>query len=505
MIREVICIVRQKICKLITLLTATLALSLFLTLQSSASTVFISSDESDNIRDGVYNIVNTETGMYLDVYNTSYDAEGKAYLNKKSGSDGQSFLIRRQDDGAYIIYPQSENGKYALSCASDIMDGEFVTKTDKITAQNSFNIVKSEDGSESYILKPANSSDVRLAIGISSVKSKQKLNYVSMGVDTQGEGQQWQFIRESSEKISLSDQYFDLKVGASHRIYATLTPSYLIGNTEWTSADESIATVDMDGIVTGIAPGVTEITATCGASSVSCTVNVSPYAAYTWYSQHNNVSGGWNALPVSNITMKTVSGEAKKFFVYKYNDLLDWMDEGCKLCSVAMVLNNMGATLSAGYDMRTGQVNNLHPDPYTVALANTRTTGYDIGKTLLSNSPVLIYNENINSRFKVNGNGISCTVRYTGSLAYIKEQLELHPEGVVVGMDDFGRDIHHYVVFTECINPDAPDGKYEFRVCDSVAIDPQDGDNVPFTESYSYKKLGYRYSHITNVTVYNVG
>ena len=110
----------------------------------------------------------------------------------------------------------------------------------------------------------------------------------------------------------------------------------------------------------------------------------------------------------------------------------------------------------------------------------------------------------INSRFTVDGKAVSTTKYTGGSLKHIKELLEKHPEGVIVGMYNKSIDSTHYLVFTECLNPNDPKGNYEFRVCDSASSDPKKGDNVPFKDSLSYKSQGYRYSCIFEYSVYNV-
>ena len=45
---------------------------------------------------------------------------------------------------------------------------------------------------------------------------------------------------------------------------------------------------------------------------------------------------------------------------------------------------------------------------------------------------------------------------------------------------------------------------YEFIVCDPAAYDAKDGNNVPFKQSTSYKKLGYNYYHMWTMTTYDV-
>jgi uncharacterized repeat protein (TIGR01451 family) len=79
----------------------------------------------------------------------------------------------------------------------------------------------------------------------------------------------------NNESISLDKSSMDLTVGETQQLTATTTPA-AIGAT-WTSSDNSIATVDNTGNVTGISAGQATITATTADGSnlsASCTVNV---------------------------------------------------------------------------------------------------------------------------------------------------------------------------------------------------------------------------------------
>lgn len=491
--------------KISLLLTFSILASLLLSFPANASVSLFSKDaENQELTDGIYNIKNKETGLYLDVFDFSFDGAGKAYLAEKSGKDGQDFLIRRQDNGEYLLYPQSENGLYALTYSSDILEGEYITKTAYVSGQCIFGIIPNEDAEGEFVIRPSGMSDSKLAVGVSSEMTKAKDRYACISLGLLNDKTVWSFEKVSSEYISISGGYIDVKVGETKQLHAKLYPEYLVGNLKWSSSNEGVAMVDDNGLVRGISNGCVIISVECGGASASCTVNVTDLPAYTWYSQHNIYSGGWYAEPVANLTLKTRGGERKKFFVSGFNHNIDWMDEACKICSVAMVLNNMGAKLSTGYDMRFDALNNLDADPYTVILANTNSSGYSFGDEALINQPNTVNNHLINPRFTVGGKNIVSTTKYTNSISYIKEQLDKHPEGVIVEMNNYAKDICHYIVFTECVNPDDPNGKYKFTVCDSAATNSLDGDNILFEDSISYKQIGYRYSCITSVTTYSV-
>lgn len=482
--------------------------SCFFIISASASVRLLSSaTDPNNLTDGVYNIVNRHTGQYLDVYSLNNDALGRTYLYKKSGKAGQNFLVERQDDGTYIIYPQNENGIYSLSYDFDIMESEFISKKDTVNNQSKFNILPiTENDSKTgyYTIKPACMNDDMLCLDISQAVGKFNYQLAGLALENASPSQQWEFVKVSSETLDILGGYVNVKMGGSHHVIAKLTPDYLIGNMVWESSNPDVASVDSRGMVYGVSEGTATITVTCGNLTDSTIVKVTNLSAFTWYSQHNALTGGWAGENLDKIFITTYSGEKKPFFINGYGTGDDWMEKGCKLCSESMVLHNLGAKLTTGYDFRLNITDNLEADPFTVALANAGSTGANLGTTRVINDPNYINNHLINSRFTVDGKTVTTQQFYGNNLKNIKKLLESHPEGVIVGMSNSARNTTHYVVFTECLNPDDPKGNYEFRICDSAASIPELGDNVPFKESISYKSLGYNYWSIFEYAVYNI-
>ncbi len=482
--------------------------SCFFIISASASVrLFSSAIDPNELTDGIYNIINRETGQYLDVYSMANDPSGKAYVSHKTGQAGQNFLIERHDDGTYIIYPQNENGIYSLSYEFDIMESEFISKKNAVNNQSKFNILPiSENKNKTgyYKIKTACMNDSMLCLDISQTIGKFNYPLAGLAVENNSYSQQWEFVKVSSETLSILGGYVDVRMGSTHHIFAKLTPEYLIGNMVWESSNPEIATVDSRGVVYGVSEGTATITVSCGKLTASTLVRVTALDAFTWYSQHNALTGGWAGESLNTVYMTTYAGERKAFFINGYRTGDDWMDQGCKLCSEAMILHNLGAKLTIGYDLRTNKTGNLDADPYTVALANSGATGLNLDTTRVINAPNYINNRLINARFTVDEKAISTQTFNGNNLKHIKTLLESHPEGVLVGMYNSARDTTHYVVFTECLNPNDPKGNYEFRICDSAASIPELGDNVPFKESISYKSLGYYYWSIFEYSVYNI-
>jgi uncharacterized protein YjdB len=78
------------------------------------------------------------------------------------------------------------------------------------------------------------------------------------------------------ESVELSKAELTLVEGETGILTATVKPDNAFDkNVEWTSSDESVATVS-DGKIVAVKAGVTTITATCGGKSATCNVTVNP-------------------------------------------------------------------------------------------------------------------------------------------------------------------------------------------------------------------------------------
>ena len=76
--------------------------------------------------------------------------------------------------------------------------------------------------------------------------------------------------------ITLSQTSLTMNSGTTAQLTATLSPEGAVGSVTWTSSDESVATVDANGVVTAVAGGNCTITATAGGSlkTATCAVSV---------------------------------------------------------------------------------------------------------------------------------------------------------------------------------------------------------------------------------------
>lgn len=103
--------------------------------------------------------------------------------------------------------------------------------------------------------------------------------------------------------ITLSESSLTFTDFGTHQLFASVQPEDCTQVVRWSSSDETVATVNQNGLVTLLANGTTTITATCGSYSATCSITM----AYDEY--------GWSSLPqydVNETTGEIVSGSSYK-------------------------------------------------------------------------------------------------------------------------------------------------------------------------------------------------
>ena len=82
-------------------------------------------------------------------------------------------------------------------------------------------------------------------------------------------------VKEAATSVTLNKTAIELSVGASETLTATIAPSGADDAVEWTTSDESVATVDENGKVTAVKAGTATITVTTkNGKTATCTVTV---------------------------------------------------------------------------------------------------------------------------------------------------------------------------------------------------------------------------------------
>ncbi len=447
----------------------------------------------DGLSSGVYTIQNISDGTYLNAFDRAYSKSGYAYTDKHSGEEGENILVIANGDGTYLMYPQSEMGKYAFCIAED-KAGTRISKAEEITDTSYFKIVRGENG---YTIETA----AGYVLGVTDREMLYRKQLVLTEESTLETPQLWDFCEVAVTSIELKTVSDKVNVNSVGAVYALVKPSYMSNFAKWESSNESILMIDDDGSFCALSEGTATITATVSGISASIVVEVVDADAFTWYSQHLATGGGWHAKELDKVYF--YSGAYKRFIIGGFNRGLDWMDEGCAITSVATVLKNLGARYDGAYDFRFEADGNLEADPYTVALANTNSKGLTSASGTLYYNPVLMNLHNITANFKLYGQPLDYKTTYGVTKAKLKEAVEAHPEGVIVHMENRYNG-SHYIVVTECINPDAAKANdYKFKIYDPSGLHGYDGNNVVFEDSISYVTMRYRYSNMVSMTVIN--
>lgn len=457
----------------------------------------------------VCRIKNISSGLYLDSYKYTLKTKGKAYTEHYSeGSLGQVFHLSPCEDGTYLIIPQNDNAEYAYAYSKDLSSDNKIKKSKTSAAGDlsKFDIVEYYE--DQFIFAPSNTTSSKAVLTQSDTVSEYKDCYIELRDLTENaENQLWAIEPIKTEKLSVIFTNTKVRLYSTGTFYARKYPYNAITNDiTWHSSNEKVIMIGNDGTWCALGLGDAVITASVDGVSQSFKVTVTEKDAYTWYSQNNIYTSDWDATQLKYLSFYSRrTGTTKKFAVDAKEPGGNncWMDEGCGNCAVAMVLNNMGAVKTTGYDFRSGQEGNLIADPYTVALANSGNYGSDNTTARLNGDPIYMAWAYTVGQFNVDGKKVILNKVASPSTTKIKNILEDHPEGVVVQVSTSTK--NHYLVFAKCLNPNEKvSSKLKFAVCDSAAYKPEDGDYVLFEESTSYKYEGYRYKNILSVMYFTL-
>ena len=127
------------------------------------------------------------------------------------------------------------------------------------------------------------------------------------------------------ENIILEQTSVNLKQGGTAQMAATIVPAAAAAVAiAWSSSDESVATVNQQGLVTAVAGGQTRITATAGSCTAVCVVQVIPLVTGIALSQTEAVLiTGQSLTLTANILPVEASGTE-----------ISWSSSSTDLCSV---------------------------------------------------------------------------------------------------------------------------------------------------------------------------
>ena len=129
---------------------------------------------------------------------------------------------------------------------------------------------------------------------------------------------------ESLSAILLNTESLTLLEGTGEQLSASLMPWNYVPTEElvWSSNDETVATVDANGVIAAVAAGRAEITASCEGVSATCVVNVvhteGTLYAYDYYN-HTNIYEDWIAIDLSDMSYTSLYYSSVDFWAADYN------------------------------------------------------------------------------------------------------------------------------------------------------------------------------------------
>lgn len=118
---------------------------------------------------------------------------------------------------------------------------------------------------------------------------------------------------EVETTLTLSRSILDIGVGEKYTLEATVTPGTGSEIITWTSSNPEFATVDSNGIVTGVAEGNSTITAEYNGIKATCYVNVVEgghidYSEYLLVDINHNNNFDGNTIWYATVTITNISG-----------------------------------------------------------------------------------------------------------------------------------------------------------------------------------------------------
>jgi len=453
---------------------------------------------------GVYRIRNAVSGMYLD----AGDGKRTPVMLKKldTASTSQCFLIEESDYNMWRLLPRGNSGTggesgYALAC-STTSAGSIPSLLEENKQTNSvyFDISCLKNGS--FTIAPSYG-DNFLAV-LSGTAPAEGAAFATAEISDYIPGDasaSWYLEPVGITGITVAWKETKLRLYSTGTFYARVLPYGPDSSVRWTSSDSNVMLVSDTGDYCALSEGTVEITASAGGCSASFKVTVVDKDAFTFYSQNNMTGSDWDATLLDKLYF--VGGGYKRIFAI--DDKLPgaksaWIEKGCSICSFAMILHNMDARLTSGYDFRSGQTGMLPADPYTVALANTANPGATSATDVLYGNPVYVSWARIAEAFEVDGQTLRVRRVYNGSRATIKALLDAHPQGIIA-MLCRGENTH-YVIISRCLNPDAQySSQYEFEFYDSAAYLRYEGDGVALKDTTSNRYMHYSLASIAALII----
>lgn len=195
-------------------------------------------------------------------------AEGTAVITVKAGNETVEIPVTVVNFTMNVQYPTMKVGDsqtITLSSGGNSITGTFTSDSNILTVDNNGNVTAND-------------------VGTATITATCTVNGVTLTVSQTIE------VGYPDSEFTLTGETNEIEIGGKLQ----LTPSTSFGTYEWSSSDTSKATVDANGLVTGVALGEVTITATRGdKKTASYTLNVVESVAFKLYLNGKDVTSSY--------------------------------------------------------------------------------------------------------------------------------------------------------------------------------------------------------------------
>ena len=238
---------------IVTIILSSIAVTNFKSMASTTANIVV---DIKNVVEGKEVAVNINLQNYVDFsaanFSLTYDSSVLKYTSYIVGNS-----LRKSDgsENGTVVFNNNKSGEIKIAYMSDANQTSETKNAGKLLTLK-FNVISGAGkstsiGLEATTLKRDDGTDVNTNI------KKGELRIIS--------------------GIKMNNSSLTLKTGNTSKLSVSTLPSAIDISNEtiaWKSANKSIATVSSDGVVTPVAPGTTEITATVLGLSTKCTITV---------------------------------------------------------------------------------------------------------------------------------------------------------------------------------------------------------------------------------------
>ncbi|MBR4505103.1 MAG: carbohydrate-binding domain-containing protein [Candidatus Methanomethylophilaceae archaeon] len=187
---------------------------------------------------------------------------------------------------------------------------------------------------------------------------------------------------DDGTSISLDASSVSMETGDTKSLTATVTPSTWKGTVNWSSSDESVATVDSSGKITAVSAGKATITAKADSSRATCEIIVADASVPTAAISLSSGVLSLNVGDTATLTAAVTPSDSSDVLTWKSSDIsVATVSSDGKVTAIAAG----SATITATYGSVSGAcevtVNPITVETDSISLSDSSST-LSVGKTL---------------------------------------------------------------------------------------------------------------------------